>query len=61
MEFSTDHDRACIEALVAVIARSPIVMPRRVTMLPAGFDEIDLAILEWIAAEARQLRRLAVI
>ena len=44
MESSTDHDRAWIEALAAAIARSPIVVPRPVTLLPAGFDEVDDAI-----------------
>jgi hypothetical protein len=56
MESSTDHDRAGLEALAAAIAHSPIVVPRPATPLPPGFDEIDLAILNWIAAEARRLR-----
>jgi hypothetical protein len=38
-----------------VIARSQIVLagpaPRR--LLPAGFDEVDVAVLDWIAAEGR--------
>ena len=59
MEHLTDHDRADLEALALAIARSPIVVPRPATLLPAGFDEIDLAILNWIAAEARQLRGFA--
>jgi hypothetical protein len=61
MESSTDHDRAWIEALAAAIAHSPIVVPRPATRLPAGFDAVDRAILEWIAAEARQLRGFALI
>lgn len=52
--------------LAAIIARSQIIMPRalmpralkqRVTprrCLPAGFDDTDVAILEWIAAEGRR-------
>jgi hypothetical protein len=51
--------QSSIDALVAAIARSPIVVPRPATLLPAGFDEVDLAILNWIAAEARQLRGCA--
>jgi hypothetical protein len=61
MDSSTDHDRAWIEAIAAAIARSPIVVPRPATLLPAGFDEVDLAILNWIAAEARQLRGLRLV
>ena len=51
-----------LETLVAAIARSPIVVaarparpPRR--RLPAGFDEVDIAILDWIAAQGRRAGR----
>ena len=47
--------------LAAVIARSQIVMPKAITpksalrrCLPAGFGDTDLAMLEWIAGEARR-------
>ncbi len=43
--------------LVAVIAHSQIVLrqpARRARALPAGFEAVDLAILEWIAAEGRR-------
>jgi hypothetical protein len=56
MNLLTDQDRITVEALVAAIARSPIVVARPVTLLPDGFDEVDVAILNWIAAEARHLR-----
>jgi hypothetical protein len=56
-----------IEALVLVIAHSQIVVAApasddqaragRLRPLPAGFDEIDIAVLEWIAAEGRRSRR----
>ncbi len=55
-----------IEALVLFIARSEIVVqaePRpamsagRLRLLSAGFDEVDVTILEWIAAEGRCVRR----
>ena len=44
---------ADVETLAAVIAHSQIVVaaPRR--RLPAGFDEVDIAILDWIVAETR--------
>jgi len=50
-------ERHRLEALAAAIARSPIVVKRRAPRLPAGFDEADVVILEWIAAEARRLGR----
>ena len=39
--------------LAAVIAHSQIVVAKPVTgpLLPAGFGAVDVAILEWIAAE----------
>lgn len=42
-----------VDTLAAVIAHSQIVVaaPRR--RLPAGFDEVDIAILDWIVAETR--------
>jgi hypothetical protein len=61
MELASDWDEVAVHdatlwALAAMIARSPIVMPRPAALLPAGFDEVDAAILNWIATEARQLR-----
>jgi hypothetical protein len=61
MKLSTDQDSLTVEALVAAIARSPIVVPRPATLLPAGFEEVDVAILNWIAAEARRMRRMVVL
>jgi hypothetical protein len=55
--------RPDLEALAAVIARSPIVVARVVARLqpdrrlPAGFEDVDVAILEWIAAEGRRAGR----
>lgn len=48
--------------VVAVIAHSQIVVPRRengsrLSRLPAGFDAVDVAILDWIAAEGRRAGR----
>jgi len=54
--------------LVAFIARSQIVVrsavaPRRAPRrrLPPGFDEADIAILDWIAAEGRRAARRVVL
>ena len=55
MKFNFERDR--LETLTAAIARSPIVVKRRPTRLPVGFDEVDVAVLEWIAAEARRVGR----
>ena len=48
------------ETLATVIARSPIVFVEQAACLgrlPAGFDDIDIAILDWIAAEGRRIGR----
>jgi hypothetical protein len=48
-----------LDTLSAVIARSQIVAARPpCRRLPAGFDEVDIAILNWIAAEGRRARSL---
>ena len=52
-----DRDRSTLDALRTTIARSPIVAQRAAPCLPAGFDRVDLAILQWIAAEAQRLPR----
>lgn len=51
-----DEQYTDIETLAAVIARSQIVVatPKARRRLPAGFDEVDVAILDWIAAETRR-------
>jgi hypothetical protein len=47
-----------IATLAALIARSEIVVrePTRTAFnhLPAGFDDVDVFILDWIAAEGRR-------
>jgi hypothetical protein len=48
-----------LDTLSAVIARSQIVVARPpCRRLPAGFDDVDIAILNWIAAEGRRARSL---
>jgi hypothetical protein len=49
-----------IAALAAMIAHSQIVVPqapRYLECLPAGYEEVDVAVLEWIAAEGRRVAR----
>jgi hypothetical protein len=63
----TFEQRPDIETLALTIAQSPIVVARVLSrtplrqairaQLPAGFDDADLAILRWIAEEARRTGR----
>jgi hypothetical protein len=53
--------RPGLATLVAVIAASPIVVAGASTAtvptqrdVPAGFDAVDIAILDWIVAEGRR-------
>jgi hypothetical protein len=49
-----------IAVLTALIARSEIVRappPGCAPRLPDGFDDVDVAVLEWIAAEGRRVAR----
>lgn len=55
------RDDLTVEALIAAIARSPIVVARPAPSFPAGFDATDVAILEWIAAEARRIGRSIIV
>ena len=60
MQRLMDQDRLILETLAALIAHSPIVAPqppKPATRLPAGFDDVDVAILDWIAAEGRRVGR----
>ena len=50
--------RPDVDTLAAVIAHSQIVVAApRERRLPTGFDEADIAILDWIIAESRHLSR----
>ena len=55
---SFDQSRPGVSIIAAVVARSPIPVRQRAIRpdLPAGFDIVDVTILEWIAAESRPLR-----
>jgi len=55
MQFSIDQDDVTLETLVAAIARSQIVVAGLAKRLPDGFDDVDAAILDWIAAEGHRL------
>jgi len=60
MKLEAIFDRPDVDTLTAVIARSPIVVAeptRQSCHLPAGFDEVDAAILHWLAAEGRRIGR----
>lgn len=49
--------RPTVEMLVAAIARSSIVAACAAPRFPTGFEAVDVAILEWIAAEGRRIGR----
>jgi hypothetical protein len=60
MKVATIQDRPDLDTLTALIARSPIIVAEpagRVSRLPAGFDDVDIAILDWIAVEGRRIGR----
>jgi len=62
MKLFEDQDRPGLETLATVIAHSQIVVAQwqtqtRTFPLPAGFDQRDRAILDWIAAEGRRVGR----
>jgi hypothetical protein len=47
-----------IATLTAMISHSQIVVPeppRAFDCFPAGYEDIDVAILDWIAAEGRRV------
>jgi hypothetical protein len=46
-----DQKAVSVETIAAIIAGSPV------TLLPAGYEDVDLAILNWLAGEARLARR----
>jgi hypothetical protein len=57
MSYPMDQKFVSVETLTAAIARSPIVVAQSPTLLPDGFEEVDLAILAWLAGEAQRVRR----
>jgi hypothetical protein len=60
METVSDQARFDLATLGAVIAHSQIVLAKAeepLACLPAGFEAVDVAVLEWIAAEGRRAGR----
>ena len=57
MKCPMDQNPVSVETITATIAGSPIVVLPPVTLLPACFEEVDLAILNWLAGEAQRMRR----
>jgi hypothetical protein len=60
MKLSRDQNGQALETLVAMIAHSQIVMvqpAKPASLLPAGYDEVDISILDWIAAEGLRFGR----
>ena len=57
MKLIDDHGSLAPAALAAVIAHSQIVVTAPARQYPAGFDDVDIAVLDWIAAEGRRLGR----
>ena len=55
MKLSIRQDDVTLEMLVAAIAHSQIVVARSAKRLPDAYDDVDVATLEWIAAEGRRL------
>jgi hypothetical protein len=55
------QDRPDLETLAAVIAHSQIVVAApivgRASRLPENYDDVDIAILDWIATEGRRAGR----
>jgi hypothetical protein len=54
-------DAADLATLVAVISHSQIVVAEEAVesgrSLPDGFDDVDVTILDWIAADGRRARQ----
>ena len=51
----SDHDSLSLETLVSSIALSEIIGSQATGSLRASFEEVDVAVLKWIAGEARRM------
>jgi len=59
MKFIKDQEGPSLEALVALIEHSHIVVAEPgepAARYPAGFEDVDIAILKWLAGERRLVR-----
>jgi hypothetical protein len=57
MQILVCGERSLLAAILAMIGRSPISVAGPAVELPPGFTEVDVAVLDWIAAEGRRLGR----
>jgi hypothetical protein len=57
MQIVVRRDRSLLQAILAMISRSPIAFGQPVADLPDNFTEVDVAVLDWIAAEGRRIGR----
>jgi len=57
MKLAMDRGLVTVETLTVTIGRSPIVIARPALALPAGFEDVDIAVLNWIVAEGRRAGR----
>jgi hypothetical protein len=57
VQILVSRDHSLLEAILALVGRSQINVAKQVLILPAGFTEVDAAVLEWIAAEGRRIGR----
>lgn len=60
MKLSRDQNGLALETLAAIIAHSQIVVAQQAKSaprFPAGYDEVDVSILDWIAGEGRRVGR----
>ena len=57
MKIVIGRERSLLEAILALIGRSPIAFAKPAVDLPAEFTTVDLAVLEWIATEGRRISR----
>lgn len=49
------HKQPDLRAIIAAVEASPIRISAPVTLLPPGFDAIDVAVLDWIVARAKMV------
>jgi hypothetical protein len=59
-DIATGIATADVATIAAIIARSPIVVAPIAAArrhLPDGYEDVDVAVLDWIAAEARLIGR----
>jgi hypothetical protein len=57
MQILVRGEHSLLQAVLAMIRRSPITFARSAADLPPGFTETDVAVLDWIAAEGRRIGR----